>query len=64
MKMEKKLQRRYLTYYNLLIVQDLSEEVHRLKSIYRHDDEKCKTFRIKYKHCDCFLELKMQKKFV
>ena len=59
----------YLTYYNLLIarfmtssssnlVNNLSEGIHKIKCKYRHDNEKCKTCRLKYKYCDCFLEHK------
>ena len=64
--MEKKLQKIYPTYYNLLIAQDLwqvhhqilsiifSEGIHRIK--FGHDDKKCETCAIEYKYCDCFLE--------
>ena len=44
--MEKKLQKIYQTYYNLLIVQDsnlvnnLSEGIHRIKYIFGHDSKK------------------------
>ena len=66
--MEKKLQNIYVTYYNLLIKQDLwqahhrilskhfSEPIHRIKCKYRHDDKKCEICGIKYKYCECFLE--------
>ena len=47
--MERKLQKIYLTYYNLLIVQDLSnfannlsQGVHRIKCKFRHDDTNVK----------------------
>ena len=64
--MEKKLQKIYPTYYDLLIAQDLwqvhhqllsiifSEGIHRIK--FGHDDRKCETCGIEYKYCDCFLE--------
>ena len=64
--METKLQKIYPTDYNLLIVEDLwktsnlvinlPEGIHKIKCKYRHDDKKCKTCRIKEKHCNCFLE--------
>ena len=66
--MENKLQKIYLAYYNLLIVQDflpsllsnlvnnLSEGIHRIKCKFTHDDKKCETCRIKSKYCNCFLE--------
>ena len=66
--MEKKLQKIYLTYYSLLIVQDLwpsslsnlpnnfSEGIHIIKCKFGHDDKKCETCGIKYKYCDYFLE--------
>ena len=38
------------------LVNNLSEGIHRIKCKYGHDDKKCETFKIKYKHCDCFLE--------
>ena len=38
------------------VVNNLSEGIHRIKSRYGHDDKKCETFQVKYKHCDCFLE--------
>ena len=37
-------------------VNNLSEEIHRIKCKDEHDDKKCEACRIKYKHCDCFLE--------
>ena len=63
--MEKKLQNIYLTYYNLLTVQDLLQAHYQVLSIiylkelkfkYGHDDKKCETCGIKYKYCNCFLE--------
>ena len=66
--MEKKLQKIYLTYYNLLIVQrsmasslsnlvnNLSDGTHKIKSKYGYDNEKCEISRIRYKYCDCFLQ--------
>ena len=38
------------------LVNNLSEEIHKSKCKYGHDDKKCKTCRIKYKCCVCFLE--------
>ena len=38
------------------LVNNLSEGIHRIKCKYGHDDKKCETWGIKYKHCDCFLE--------
>ena len=38
------------------LVNNLSEEIHRIKFKYRHDDKKCETCRIKYKYYNCFLE--------
>ena len=66
--MEKKLQKIYLTYYSLLIAQDLRQAHYQIVSIIflkefiafkcksGHNDQKCETCGIKYKHCDCFLE--------
>ena len=56
----------YLTDYNLLIMQDLQPAHYQILSILkefikckcRQDDKKCETCRIKYKHCECFLEYK------
>ena len=56
-------------YYNLLIAQHLWLAHCHIMSIiflkkyiikckYKHDDKKSETCRIKYKHCDCFLEYK------
>ena len=38
------------------LVNNVSEGIHRTKCKFGHDDKKCKTCRIKYKHGDCFLE--------
>ena len=38
------------------LVNNLSEEFHRIKCKFGHDDKKCETCRIKYKYCDCFVE--------
>ena len=38
------------------IVNNLAEGIHKVKCKYGHDDKKCKTYRIKYKGCECFLE--------
>ena len=40
----------------LNLVNNHSEGIHRTKCKFGHDDKKCKTCGIKYKHCDCFLE--------
>ena len=37
-------------------VNNLSEELHRIKSKLGHDNKKCGTCGIEYKYCDCFLE--------
>ena len=42
--MGKNLQKIYLTYYDLLIAQDL---IHKIKCKFVHNDKKCKTFGIK-----------------
>ena len=36
-------------------VNNLSERIHRIKCKYGHDDKKCETCGIKYKHCAVFL---------
>ena len=38
------------------LFENLSEEVHKMKFKYAHDDKKCETCRIKYKDCECCLE--------
>ena len=38
------------------LVNNLSGGIHRIKCKYGHDDEKCETFGIKNKYCDCSLE--------
>ena len=40
------------------LVNNLSEGLHRIKCKLGHDDKKCETCGIKYKHCDYFLEYK------
>ena len=37
------------------LVNNLSEEIHRINCKYGHDDKKCETCRIKFKYCECFL---------
>ena len=37
------------------LANNLAEEIHKIKSKYRHNGKKCETFRIKYKYCECFL---------
>ena len=65
--MEMKLQKIYLTYYNLLIawylwqvhyqiLSNLSEGIHRIKCKLRHDDKNLEACQIKCKYCDSFLE--------
>ena len=67
--MEKKLQEIYLTYYNLMVAQDLWQAHYQILSIiflkefielnvakYKPDNKKCETCVSKYKYCDCFLE--------
>ena len=64
--MEKKLQKVYLKYYNLLLAQDLWQVPYHFLSIiflrefikckYKHDDKKRETCGIKYKYCDYFHE--------
>ena len=68
-KKKKKTQKRYLTDYNLLIAQDLWQAHYKIflkillkeftKLVVNMDmmkNEKCETYGIKYKGCDCFLE--------
>ena len=38
------------------LVNNLSERTYRTKCKFEHDDKKCKTYRTKYKYCNCFLE--------
>ena len=38
------------------LVNNLADIIHEIKWKYRHDNEKCKTCRIKYKFWDCFIE--------
>ena len=38
------------------LVDNLSEGIHGIKCEYGHNDKKCETCEIKYKHSDCFLE--------
>ena len=38
------------------LVNNLSEEIYKIKCKFTRDDKKCETCRIKYKYCDCFLE--------
>ena len=62
--MEKKLQKIYITYYNLLrvssslsnLANNLSEGIDRIKCKSDMMRKKCETCGIKYKYCDCFLE--------
>ena len=66
--MENKFQNIYITFYSILIAQDLWQAHYQVLSIiflkefielnvkYKHDDKKCETCGIKYKYCDCFIE--------
>ena len=38
------------------VANELSEEIHRIKCKFGHNDKKCEACGIKYKYCDCFLE--------
>ena len=38
------------------LVNNHSDEIHRIKCKYKLDDTKCETCGIKYKYYDCFLE--------
>ena len=38
------------------LINNLSEGIDKIKCTFGHDDKKCETCEIKYKHCDCFLE--------
>ena len=67
-KMEKKLQKPYLTNYNLLIAQELWQDHYQILIITLPKEfiklnaninmitKKCKTCGIKYKDCECYLE--------
>ena len=39
-----------------ILVNNLSEGIHKVTCKHRHVDKKCKTCTTKYKYCDCFLE--------
>ena len=38
------------------LVNNLSQEIHRITCKFGHDDKKCETCGIRYKYCYCFLE--------
>ena len=38
------------------LVNNLAEGIHKVKPKYGHDDKKCETCGIKYKHCKYYLE--------
>ena len=40
------------------LINNISEEIYKIKCKYGHGDKKCETCGIKYKYCDCFLEYK------
>ena len=39
------------------LVNNISKEIHKIKCKHGHSNKKSEIFRIKYKHCNCFLEL-------
>ena len=43
------------------LINNLSEGIHRIKCKFGHDDKKCKTYGIKYKYCDCFVNSEILK---
>ena len=47
---------RFMTSSLSNLVNNLSEETHRIKCKYRHDEKKWEAYGIKYKYCDCFLK--------
>ena len=38
------------------LVNNLSEEIHKIKCKHGYEDKRCETCGIKYKYCNCFLE--------
>ena len=38
------------------LVNNLSEEIHKIKCKHKHDDKKCESCGTKYKNCDYLLE--------
>ena len=38
------------------LLSNLAERIHEIKFGYRYDDKKCKTYGIKYKYYECYLE--------
>ena len=38
------------------LVNNIVEEIHKIKSIYGHNNKHCETCKIKFKDCECFLE--------
>ena len=38
------------------VVNNLAEEIHKIKCKFEHNDKKYENCGIKYKDCDCFLE--------
>ena len=38
------------------LVNNLSEEIHKIKCKHRFDDKKCEICEIEYKYCNCLLE--------
>ena len=67
--MEKKLQKtsyilqfingtRFMASSSSILVNNLSEGIHRNECKLEHDDKKCEAYEIKYRYCECFLEYK------
>ena len=52
---------RFMASSLLNLVNNLSEGIHRAKCKFGHNDKKCQTCRIKYKYCDCFLNIQTLK---
>ena len=38
------------------LVNNLAGATHKVKCKYGHNDEKCETYEIKHKNCECFLQ--------
>ena len=59
-KMEKKLQfidsAKFIASSLSNLVNNFSERSHRIKFKFGHENKKCKTWRFKYKYCNCFRE--------
>ena len=46
---------RFMASYLLIIADNFSERIHKIKRKYGHHNKKCEAHRIKYKICNCFL---------